>query len=106
MEIILHVHHANISMSMRQRAERAVRKLADRLKRTVDAVIRFEEDGAERRVELELRAPKRRPLVAEGRGKFFGGAFSQAIARLEREVRAEHDKNVSSRRALRKAAAA
>ncbi len=106
MEIILHVHHANVSLGMRARAERAVRKIANRLAGVVNAIVRFEGDGAERRVELELHTTRRRTLVVEGRGGYFSRAFAQAMTRLEREVREAHTKAVRDRRALRRAKAA
>lgn len=105
-EIILHVHHANVTDSMRSRAERALRKLGERLARAVDAVVRFEYDGGTCRVELELRAPKRAPIVAEGNAAHFGAALTRAIDRLEREVRDQHARTVRQRRALRRAKAA
>ncbi|MCE2941900.1 MAG: HPF/RaiA family ribosome-associated protein [Gemmatimonadota bacterium] len=106
MEIILHVHHANVTEVMRTRAERAVRKLASRLSRAVDAVVRFEYDGGACRVELELRTARRAPIVAEGSAAHFGSALTRAIERLEREVRDEHAKAVRHRRAMRRAKAA
>jgi ribosome-associated translation inhibitor RaiA len=105
-EIILHAHHAPVSDAMKSRAHRIIAKLAARLKRTVDAVIRFEGDGAEKRVELVLHTAKRRDLVAEGRGKHFGPAFAQALAKLEAQVRAEHTKLVRQRREVRRESAA
>jgi ribosome-associated translation inhibitor RaiA len=105
-EIILHVHHANVTDAMRARAERAVRKLGTRLNRAVDAVVRFEYDGGQCRVELELRTAHRAPLVAEGSAAHFGPALTRAIERLEREVRDAHGKTVRQRRALRRAKAA
>ncbi len=79
MEIVFHSHHAVVSDRMRQRAVRAVEKLALRLSRAGDAVIRFESDGPARRVEIALRASRRR-LVAIGEGKYFGPALAQAVA--------------------------
>lgn len=106
MEIILHVHHAEVSDAMRQRAERAVRRLAARLAHTVDAVVRFEQDGRERRVELEVRAARVRPLVASGCAGAFGPALTRAVDRLEREVREQHARATRQRRAARRSVAA
>ena len=83
MEIIFHAHHAVISDHMRQRAERAVRRIAGRLARPVSAVVRFEEDGRrERRVEIVLHVAPQRRMVAEGRARFFGVALAAAAERL------------------------
>ena len=88
MEIIFHAHHANVSDRMRRRAEATVRKAALRLSRTVDGIIRFEQDGPVKRVEILLHAPRRRDLVARGEGKFFGPAFATAMNRLIAQIQA------------------
>ena len=82
MEIIFHAHHAVISDTMRLRAERAVRKISRRLAHAVDAVIRFEQDGPTRRVEIVLHAPRQRDLIAEGRSRYYGPALKEATTRL------------------------
>ena len=86
MEIIVHAHNAVISDRMRTRAERAVRKVAQRLSRTVDAIVRFERDGPTCRVEIILHAPRHRNLVAEGHAKFYGPALANALNRLEAQL--------------------
>lgn len=87
MEIVYQSHHAQVSDRMRERAGRAVQKLGRRLARAVDAVIRFEEDGPTRRVEIVLHSPRRKAIVAEGTAKFFGPALAHAIDRLEAQAR-------------------
>ena len=87
MEILFQSHHAQVSDHMRERARSAVTKLGARLSRAVDAVVRFEEDGPTRRVEIVLHAPKRRAMVAEGTARFFGPALAYAIDRLEAQAR-------------------
>lgn len=87
MEILFQSHHAQVSDRMRERARIAVTKLAARLTRAVDAVVRFEEDGPTRRVEIVLHAPRRRAIVAEGSARFFGPALGYAIDRLEAQAR-------------------
>ena len=86
MEIIFHAHHARVSDRLRTRAERAVQKTAQRMKRAVDAVVRFEEDGPTRRVEIVIRAPRRRQLVAEGCARYYGPALAEAVERLEAQI--------------------
>jgi ribosome-associated translation inhibitor RaiA len=86
-EIIFQAHHAVISAHMRQRAERVMNKIAKRLHETAtDAVVRFERDSGDCRVELQLNAPRHRPFVAEGRGRFYGPALAVAAARLEKQL--------------------
>lgn len=87
MDVIFHAHHAVISDRVRARAQNAVERFASRLKRTVDAVVRFEGDGRTRRVEIVLHAPRNRRLVAEGRGAFFGAALGNAIRGIESQLR-------------------
>jgi ribosome-associated translation inhibitor RaiA len=86
MDVIFHAHHAVVSERLRQRAERAVERVAARMKRTVDAVVRFEGDGRTRRVEIEVHAPRHRRIVAKGSGAFFGPALGEAIGRLEAQT--------------------
>ena len=101
MQIIFHARHAPVSNTMRLRAERAVRKLARLVPRTVDAVIRFAQDGPAYRVEIALHAPRTRDLVAIGRARFPGVALADAIARLEAEVtRAKRTPSDRARRAV------
>ena len=97
MDVIFHAHHAVVSERLRQRAQSAVERVASRLKRTVDAVVRFEGDGRTRRVEIVVHAPRHRRLVAEGQGAFFGPALGEAIGRLEAQTR--HRKRTPKARA-------
>ena len=86
MEILFQSHHAQVSDRMRERARVAVTKLGARLARAVNAVVRFEEDGPTRRVEIVLHAPRRRAVVAEGTARFFGPALAFAIDRLDAQT--------------------
>lgn len=88
MEIIFHEHHAAVSEHMRQRAASGVRSLTRRLDRAVDAVVRFEQDGPTRRVEIILRAARQRRLVAQAEGRFFGPTLGVALAKLRPQVAA------------------
>ena len=87
MDIVIHAHHVQISEYQRERAVRAVRKVARRLGRAVAAVVRFEQDGPTRRVEIVLHAPRQRRLVAEADGRYFGPALTTAAARLAAQCR-------------------
>ena len=86
MEIVFQSHHATVPERVRHQAERALLKLGRRLTRPASAIVRFEEDGRMRRVELEL-AGRRRRLVAEGTGRYYGPALAAAIAHLEAQLR-------------------
>lgn len=85
MDIIFHAHRASITPNMQQRAEQSIRKIVLRMGRAVDAVVRFEEDGPTRRVELMLHARGRR-LVVRGEARHFGPALADAIGRLDARV--------------------
>jgi len=87
MDILFQSHHAKVSDRIRERARTAVMKLGARLTRAVNAIVRFEEDGKTRRVEIVLHAPRPRPMVAEGSARFFGPALGFAISRLEAQTR-------------------
>ena len=45
MDVHFHAHHAEVSAHMRKRAEREVRRAAQRIPRVVEAIVRFEQDG-------------------------------------------------------------
>ena len=102
MNVTFQYHRAEISDHMRARAQRAVAKAAARLPRVDDVVVRFEEDGPTRRVEILLHVPRRR-LVAEGTARFFGTALAAAAAHLEAQTR--HTKRTRRDRSRRRARA-
>jgi ribosome-associated translation inhibitor RaiA len=104
MDIVFHGRGVAVSDHMRQRAMSGVRKLTERSDRAVDAVIRFQEDGPTRRVEIVLHTPRHRWLVAEGEGRYFGPALSAALARLRIQI-AALKKTVRARAARARAVA-
>jgi ribosome-associated translation inhibitor RaiA len=99
MKVIFHAHHAPISDRMRRRARLGVAKLAERLGRPVDAVIRFEVDGPTRRVEIMLHAPRRKPIIAAGAQRYTGPALGEALHRLEAQVETQRRKRLARRSA-------
>ena len=99
MDIIFHAHHAIVSERMRRRAEAAVRKAAVRLGRTVDGIIRFEQDGPVKRVEILLHAPRQRDLMGRGQGRYFGPAFATAMDKLIAQIRPLRTSRRTARRA-------
>lgn len=103
MEIVIHSHHAIVSEHMRKRAVRAVERAAERIPRAVEGIIRFEEDGALKRVTVTLRAPRHRDVMGRAEGKFFGPALSAAIARVLAQTSREKREAVraTARRAAR-----
>ena len=86
MKIVFHAHNAEMPESLQLRAEQAVQKLATRLRRAVDASVRFAEDGPVRRVEIVLRAPRQQPLVAAGSGRLYETALGEALERLQSHI--------------------
>lgn len=86
MEIVFQNHDAPVSDRMRRRAEEAVRKVAARVQRPVDAVIRFQQDGAVRRVELTLHAAPAQRWVARADARYFGTALATATRKLGAQV--------------------
>ncbi len=86
MEIILHAHHADVPETLRKDAEVAVRRIAARLHRVVDAIVRFVGDGQTRRVEIVLRGAQHRELFAHADARAFAPALAVAVHRLESQV--------------------
>ena len=103
MDIVFHIHDAPISERMRRRAEALVRKVAVRAKRPVDAVVRFQQDGRERRVELSLHTANGKRYVANAEGRFFGTSLATAVRRLAQQL--DHTKRTPKARARRLARA-
>ncbi len=86
MEVIFHSHNAVISDRLRSRAESKVRKLGTRVSRAVDAVVRFEQDGPTRHVEIVLHASPRRRVVSNGYARRYGPALAEAVSKLETQL--------------------
>jgi ribosome-associated translation inhibitor RaiA len=96
-EIIFHAHHATISDSMRRRAEAGARRIGRLIGRAVDAVIRFEQDGPMKRVEIVLHAPSTRDIVARAESRHFGIALTACLERLGTQVRSVNKSTVARR---------
>jgi ribosomal subunit interface protein len=87
MEIHFHGHQTEITDGLRFRASEGARKLEEHLQRAVDADIWFSEDGVMKTVEIVLHAPRRKNLVAKSAGKFHEAALTDAIAKLDAQIR-------------------
>jgi ribosome-associated translation inhibitor RaiA len=103
MEIVFHTHHALVTDRMRRRAEEAVRKVARRARRPVDAVIRFQLDGPSRCVELVLHTSSGKRYVASSEARYFGPALAEAARRLTMQL--DHTKRTPKARGRRRARA-
>jgi len=99
MEIVFHTHHAAASEHMRRKAELALRRVARRARRPVDAVIRFAQDGPTRSVELVLHTSNGRRYIARAESRYFGTALADAIRRLTMQL--DHGKRTPKSRARR-----
>ncbi|HEV2641448.1 MAG TPA: HPF/RaiA family ribosome-associated protein [Candidatus Elarobacter sp.] len=87
MEIQFHGHQTEITDSLRVRATEGAQKLAEHLGRPVDADIWFDEDGVLKTVEVVLHAPRYKKLVARGEAKYHEPALTEAIAKLDAQIR-------------------
>jgi ribosome-associated translation inhibitor RaiA len=85
-DVIFHSHNAVISERLRSRAESIIHKLETRVWRPVRATVRFEQDGPTRRVEIVMRASRRRPLISNGYGRSYGPALSEAVDNLQAQL--------------------
>ena len=87
MDIEIRAPHLTVSEYIRQRVERGLEKIGHRAGGATTGLARLTEDGAVRRVELELHAASRRePIVGEGRGKHWGPSVTAALQALQRQV--------------------
>jgi ribosomal subunit interface protein len=87
MEIQFHGHQTEITESLRTRSAEGVQKLVEHLGRPVDADVWVDEDGVKKTVELVLHAPHYEKLVAKGEGKYHEPALTDAIAKLDAQIR-------------------
>lgn len=87
MEIHFHGHQTEITDGLRHRAEEGARKLAEHLQRAVDADVWFGEDGVMKTVEIILHAPGHKNLVAKSAAKFHEAALTDAIAKMDAQIR-------------------
>lgn len=87
MEIHFHGHQTEITDGLRFRAAEATRKLAEHLQHAVDADVWVGEDGVHKTVEVVLHAPGRKNLVAKSAAKFHEAALTDAIAKLDAQIR-------------------
>jgi ribosome-associated translation inhibitor RaiA len=85
-DVIFHSHNAVISERLRARAESVIHKLEVRSARPVRAIVRFEQDGPTRRVEIVMHASRRRPLISNGYARTYGPALSEAVHNLEAQI--------------------
>lgn len=79
----------DLTQSMLKRAERAVLKAAERIPRATGAIVRFDADGPERRVEIVFTAPRGVRLVATAAGRYWGPALNAALIKLVRQASKE-----------------
>lgn len=87
MEIKIHGHQTDITESVRLKAEDGSRKLAEHLQRAVNADVWFGEDGVMKTVEIVLHAPGYKNLVAKAEAKYHDPALTDAIAKLDAQIR-------------------
>ena len=86
MDIVLHAHHADVPDTVRAAAEAALRRIAERRRRLVNALVRFVADGPQRKVEIVLHGARQRALVASAASAAFDSALAVALDRVEAQL--------------------
>jgi ribosome-associated translation inhibitor RaiA len=86
MDIVLHAHHAEVPETVRAAAEAALRRIGERRRRLVNALVRFVADGPQRRVEIVLHGARQRALVATADSAAFEPALAVALERMEAQL--------------------
>lgn len=87
MEIQFHGHQTEITEGLRVKATDGIHKLVEHLGRPVDADVWFAETGVKKTVELLLHAPHYDKLVAKGEAKYYEPALTDAIVKLDGQIR-------------------
>ncbi|MEK6611253.1 MAG: HPF/RaiA family ribosome-associated protein [Gemmatimonadota bacterium] len=96
MEIVFSHRGIALTESMLKKAERAVLKASERVPRATAAIVRFDQNGPERRVEIVFTAPQGMRLVAAEAGRYWGPALDAALVKLVRQ--ASKERHTPSRR--------
>jgi ribosome-associated translation inhibitor RaiA len=86
MEIVLHAHHAEVPETVRAAAVAALRRLGERRRRLVNALVRFVTDGSQRRVEIVLHGAQHQVLFASADHAAFAPALTAALHRVEAQL--------------------
>ena len=87
MDIQFHGHQAEITDGLRMKASEGIQKLIEHLGRPVDADVWVSEDGVKKTVEVVLHAPHCDKLVGKSEGKYHEPALTDAIAKLDAQIR-------------------
>lgn len=101
MEVILLARNAEVTDALRDQAHAAVERIATRLKRVANAVVRFIGDGPTRRVIIVLRADGHGEFSAQADARSFAPALQTAAQRLETQLARSHRPGRAWRSTLR-----
>lgn len=89
MELVFSHRGIALTQSMLKKAEAAVLKASERIPRATSAIVRFDSDGPERRVEIVFNGPRGTRLVAAAAGRYWGPALNAALTKLVRQASKE-----------------
>ena len=89
MEIVFSHRGIALTDSMLRKAERAILKAAKRVPRATAAIVRLDQHGPERRVEIVFTAPPGKRFVASTAGRYWGPAMDTALVKLVRQASKE-----------------
>lgn len=95
MEVQITVRHCTITDSLRQRAEERIRRLDKYNPRILAAFVTFDDDGAERRVEVKLDVPGSPPVVSRATGRSFKPALDEAAQRAGRQLKRHRERRLA-----------
>ena len=87
MEIVIHGHQAELTESLKTRAEDGVRKLNDHLRQLVSADVCFAGEGVQKSVEVVVHAPGNSRLVSKAESKYHEAALTEAIQKMDAQIR-------------------
>ena len=87
MEVVIRGHQAELTDSLKTRAEDGVRKLNDHLRQLVSADVCFAGEGVQKSVELIVHAPGNARLVSKAEAKYHEAALTDAIAKMDAQIR-------------------
>jgi ribosomal subunit interface protein len=99
MEVTITTRHCTIPESLRDQADRLLRRFQRLQTRATSAVVCFEGEGFEKSVEARLHIGGGPPVVAHASGPTFRAAFDRAFDRLDRQVKRRRKRTLQRRSA-------
>lgn len=92
MQVNITARHCRVPERVRTEAEERVQRLTKYEPHVKDAVVEFDTDHGEKKVETRIYVKGTHSIVAHGMGESFRTALDQAIGRLTRQLKRRRER--------------